>query len=316
MGQFLFRGNAVAAGGFLTKLKGVPVQLDPKVVTVHGESSLPMIGGISHSLVEKPVLEFPQFIQYGQCSSVVEGVGTGNSRTTTLYAAVLNVRTSPSAIPPLGKAPTVPVVSFRATRLAISAKSTHTADGRTYFQLLDAPVTLDMAIVVTPPKGDEIVTSLRLNIDPIFLRPTSIAELDAHFRSDRSFYDSAVAAAGASARNMVYGKSDLPRTPEGYAQCSFVTSYIRGKQDTPIPGNVLREPGLVTIVFGQVLTDGHSRRISLVTHHITRNPEGVPASARAPLADAAGAADLGAAPDSDGEGECAFTGADSNGIWN
>src|SRR3954470_4344108 len=91
--NFIYRGNAVAAGGYLTKLKGAAVKLDPKIPTVHGESSLPTIGGISHSLVEKPSLPFPDFIQYGQCSTVVEGSGDGNSKTTTLYAAVNNVRT-------------------------------------------------------------------------------------------------------------------------------------------------------------------------------------------------------------------------------
>ena len=170
-----------------------------------------------------------------------EGVGTGDAKTTTLYAAVTNVRTSPSATPLLGKAH-CPLGLLSGRPPCGLGKVHPSADGRPYFQLLDEPVTLEMAIVVTPPKGDEVVTPLRLTIDPFFLRPSSIAELDSRFRSDQNFYNRCVAAGGPAARNMVFGKSDLPRTPEGYVLCSFVTSFFRGKQE--VPGNVLKEPGL------------------------------------------------------------------------
>src|SRR5258708_31407071 len=73
---FLFRGNAVAAGGYLTKLKGVAIELDRQHVTVHGESNLPMIGGISHSLVQNPGLRFPPFISFNHCSTIVERFGS------------------------------------------------------------------------------------------------------------------------------------------------------------------------------------------------------------------------------------------------
>src|SRR5436305_1402637 len=90
--EFVFRGNAVAAGGYLTKQKSEPVVFDRRRVTVHGESSLPTIGGVSHSLVEKPDLPFPKSIEYSNCSTIAEGTGDAKSKVTTLYAAVNQVR--------------------------------------------------------------------------------------------------------------------------------------------------------------------------------------------------------------------------------
>src|ERR1700733_11112339 len=86
--EFVFRGNAVASGGYLTKLDGKPVTLKPDVVTVHGESSLPGIGGISQSLVPQPVLPFAPWIRYGRCETHVEGTGDNGSKLTTLRSTV------------------------------------------------------------------------------------------------------------------------------------------------------------------------------------------------------------------------------------
>jgi hypothetical protein len=49
--EFVYRGTAVAAGGFLTKLNGKPQETNPNTPTTHGESCLPLVGGVSRSAV-------------------------------------------------------------------------------------------------------------------------------------------------------------------------------------------------------------------------------------------------------------------------
>ena len=268
--DFVFRGNAVAAGGYLTKLKGEVIKLDPQRVTVHGESSLPTIGGISHSLVEQPQLLFPTFISYGACSTIVEGLGDANSKVTNLRAAVNKVRatTSPS---PEDNAPNLQSISFRADRLAISARSTHPKDGQPYFQLLDEPETAGMSLLLTPLKGSPVVVPLRLVYDKSFLSSTKMDDLDRQFVEDHRFFDDH-APGFQSAGTLAFGKSRLPRTNEGYVLCSFVTKIFRGDQE--IRGNVLVERGFGKIVFGTVLTDGYSRRVSLVNIQMGSDPAG------------------------------------------
>jgi hypothetical protein len=283
-GEFVFRGNAVAAGGYLTKLNGVPVELDRQRVTVHGESSLPLIGGISHSLVVKPDLPFPEFIQYGEASTIVEGLGDAYSKVTNLHAAVRNVRVTTSPSKP-DAVPTLKSISFVADRLAISARSTHPAEGQPDFQLLDAPDTSGMSLVLAPFEGSPVVVPLRLVIDPAFLSRSSMDDLDARFMKDREFFDDQGPCLQ-SPEPLVFEKSRLPRTVHGFVRSSFVTRIFRG--DKEIRGNVLVEKGFGTITFGTLLMDEYSRRVSLVRIKMGSDPEGL----------------------------SAFAGADSNGIWN
>jgi hypothetical protein len=267
---FLFRGNAVAAGGYLTKLKGVAIALDRQHVTVHGESNLPMIGGISHSLVENPELRFPEFISYNQCSTIVEGFGDARSATTNLHAAVNNVRTTTSPSPS-DAVPDLQSISFRATNLAISARSIYPVDDYPSFELLDAPVTTGMSLVLTPFKNPPVVVPLRLEIDRAFLTPTKMDDLDKRFMEEQEFFDNH-AAALQSAAPLTFGESRLPRTVEGYVLFSFVTKIFRGDQE--ILGNVLIEKGFGTITFGTVVTDSYSRRVDLVRIKMGSDPEG------------------------------------------
>jgi hypothetical protein len=282
--EFIFRGNVVAASGYLTIQRGAPVAWDLEKVTVHGESSLPTIGGISHSLVDQPALRFPDFIQYGQCSTIAEGTGDDKLKVTKLHAAVLNARatTSPS---PSDAVPNLRSISFQASRLAISTQSTHPTVGQPYFQLLDPPDTSGMSLLLTPIKGSPTVVPLRLVYDPMFLSPCSMNDLDARFMGDRQFFDDH-APGMQSAAPLVFGKSKFPRTPHGYVLSSFVTRIFRGDQE--IRGNVLVERGLGTIIFGTVIMEDNSRRVNLVRLELGSDPKG----------------------------RASFCGADSNGIWN
>src|SRR6476660_9858378 len=90
--SFLFRGNVFASSGFLTKLDEKPIELTPDIVTVHGESTLPTIGGVSHSIIEKPNLPFPKWIQYGRCEAFAQGTGDNSTKTTQIRASVRDVR--------------------------------------------------------------------------------------------------------------------------------------------------------------------------------------------------------------------------------
>ena len=281
--EFIYRGNAVAAGGYLTKLNGVPVVFDKQRVTVHGESSLPISGGVSHSLVAKPELPFPKLIEYGACSTVAEGTGDSKGTGTTLYASVQQVRVTNSPSP-ADNVPTLQSVCFQADRLAISARSYHPSSGAPQFQLLNEPDTTGMSLLLTPLNGKPVTVPLHLTIDPAYLTPCTLDDLDARFMGDRKFFDDYCASSGSG--QYVFGKSKLPRTPEGYVVTSAVTSIRRGEQT--IRGNVLVEKGLGTITFGKTIMSGDSRRVTLVRIKLGSQEEGF----------------------------CTFAGTDSNGIWN
>src|SRR5882757_8149609 len=89
--DFVFRGNAMASAGHLKVLDGKPVVLTPDTITVHGESSIPGIGGVSHSVIEQPKLLFAPWIQYGRCETRVEGTGDDAAKMTNLLTTSQNV---------------------------------------------------------------------------------------------------------------------------------------------------------------------------------------------------------------------------------
>src|SRR5689334_8253395 len=130
--EFIFRGNAMASGGYLTVLDGKPVTLKPDVVTVHGESSLPVIGGISQSVVPQPLLPYAPWIKYGRCETHVEGTGDNGSKLTTLRSSVdhVAITTRPS---PEDKLPQVREISFLADRLSLQVRSVHPLEKQPHF---------------------------------------------------------------------------------------------------------------------------------------------------------------------------------------
>src|SRR5947209_3695484 len=215
---FLFFGNAVAAGGFLTMRNGAPVQLDLQRRTTHGESSLPTIGGISHSLIEDPDPPFEDFIDYERVETTVEGTGDSRSKRINLRAAVSGVRvmTRPS---PQDQAP-FRSITFRAERLALSARSTHPAEDLASFELLDEPEIAGMSLVRTPLEGEPEVLPLRLEFDQRFLSPTTLDHL-----------------------------RDCQRTRHGnMVKGSIVSAIVINNKR--IPGNELIERGFGKITFG------------------------------------------------------------------
>ncbi|HWB96329.1 MAG TPA: hypothetical protein VG672_06490 [Bryobacteraceae bacterium] len=282
--EFIFRGNAVAAGGFLTKLEGKPIPFEESNITTHGESSLPVIGGTSHTAVEAPPLRFPNFIQYTNCETSVSATTQRDVAVTTLRASAQKVRltTSPS---PEDRAPKIRSISFVADNLSISARSIHPQVGQAQFELVGLPDTSGMSLILTPFEGETSVVPLRLEYDEKLLSFRTLQDVEKAFRSDQKFFDD-LCPRLPGGESLVFKKSRLPRTPHGYVVCSIVRRIYRGGK--AINGHVLVERGFGKIFFGVTILDGYSRRITLVRAKMGSDPGG----------------------------DICFTGIDTNGIWN
>ena len=280
--EFLFRGNAVAAGGFLTRMGGNLIPLDANTVTTHGESSLPLIGGVSHSLVQAPTLAFSKFIRYAACETFVEGGPAGENMVTSLRASVndVQVTTSPS---PEDQLPDVQSISFQAGRLSIEVRSTHPPKGQPSFEVVGTPEALGMFLVVTDPSGKSTSTPIQVEFDQALIALRTLKDLDKEFLGNRAFFDDHVSCF--AGRKPIFGKSRVPRTPQGYVLGSIVKQISFGSQ--VIPGNVLVQPGFGTITFGTMITDQISRRISMARIKMGSDPDG----------------------------DASFSGVETNGIW-
>jgi hypothetical protein len=268
--DFLFRGNAAAASGFLTSLKGqfIPVNLNKP--TVHGESSLPMAGGASVSSVRKPELNFPEYIRYSDCETSVLGSQEGESMVTTLRTSVKNVRvaTSPS---PEDALPDVELTAFQAESLAIEVRSIHPPEGDPQFEVLGEPQNLGMFLETVDRSGESIRTPIRLIFDARLLSCCTFEELDNEFLGNRDFFDHHSARFDTD-EGLTFGQSRIPRTQDGYLLMSIVRQIEFG--DETVQGNVLDIPGYGRISFGVMVTDRISRRISLVRIRFGSDPGG------------------------------------------
>jgi hypothetical protein len=279
--EFLFRGNAVAAGVFLTKRNGQPVAPDPNVATTHGESCLPLVGGVSRSRVQ-PTFATPEFFSYGPCETFVWGRHVGDMTATTLMATVANVRltTSPSED---DDAPGIRSTTFVADHFSIEVESTHPQKGQPSFAI-KKPEAAGMAIIQTRTEGPDVVTPVELEFDEPLMSLQTMERLDNEFLRNRKFFDDH-APRYYTRPKLVFGKHKLPRTPQRYFLGSIVRQILLGGK--PIPGNSLVIPGFGTISFGLFLVDEYSRRISMA--HVR----------------------MGSETGADGD----FSGVETNGIW-
>jgi len=279
--EFVYRGTAVAAGGFLTKLNGKPQETNPNTPTTHGESCLPLVGGVSRSAVD-PKLPFPEFIRYGVCETFVWGRRVRDATVTTLTASVskVSLRTGPS---PEDNVPDVKAISFEADRFAIEVEARHPQEGQPSFVLKKAEA-VGMGLIVTRKTGENIRTPIELEWNKAVISMTTMTHLEKAFLTKRTFFDQHVSLwRGRSAP--VFGKSTLPKTAHGFFAGSFVKSIRLG--DQVVKGNVLTTKGFGTITFGLMLADEVSRRLSIARIKMGSDP----------------GADLG------------FSGVETNGIW-
>lgn len=250
-------------------LAGKPINLGPATVTTHGETSLPLIGGVSHSLVDDPSLNFPEHIGYGRCETFAEGRYNGNVAITTVRASVDNVRltTSPS---PTDNVPDVKSISFQVGNLSIQIQSVYPLTGQPSVTV-NPSYSQDMALVVSGKSGDTPL-QIKLAFDQQFLSLSTVQEMDDEFLGNRQFFDEFVQRF-TPLKNLVFGSSKIPRTPRGYVLGSFVRQIQVGS-DPPIPGNVLTMKGFGTIKFGLVIAGPSDRRFTMARIKMGSDPAG------------------------------------------
>lgn len=248
--EFAFHGNAVAAAGHLISLRGKPVRLEPNMVTVHGESSLPVIGGVSRSSVRIPRLAFREFIEYGRCETFAGGTGSDKSKTTIVASSVDHARVTASPTPD-DQVPHLRSVSFRADRLSIAVRSVRSDGGEAEFDLLREPETEGMALVHTHVTGRRELIRLRLDFDRELLSSRTYSQLQ---------------------RSEAFRQKAAARKDCDYVVTSIVRRIYRGEK--VIEGSILREPGLGTIYFGEAIVNEHNRRMTLVRVEMGSDPEG------------------------------------------
>jgi hypothetical protein len=245
--RFVFHGNAVAAGVFLTKIDQKP---EYKASPVHGQSSLPVIGGLSESFVKTSDPEFQRFFSYSDASTRAEGVVNRGTAITTVSASLKNLRMVNQPSPQ--EAPEPRDVVFRAGSLSLIVRSTH-SKGQPRIEF------------VNPPQAEELFLDempIKLEFRQQFLRLSKMQDLEEKFRTDKYFY---------TEHRDAFMRLDPERPPafgqriprmNGYAVCSIVQRIRWG--DQAIEGHVLRKTGFGTIYFGEMLVNDNNRRITLV----------------------------------------------------
>jgi hypothetical protein len=259
----------MASGGYLTRLDGKPVPLDPNVMTVHGESSLPTIGGISHSVVDAPHLPFTPWITYGRCETRAAGLtAPDGSNTTTLFTSVTGVRvkTRPS---PEDKVPNVKEIALIATNISLSIKSVHPLQGQPQFFLSQPPTVQGLAIQIVPLQGDPVTLAFQLTIDQPLMNGYTLDRFESEFVKDRKFFDQY--SPGCRGVAPKFGCKP-PRNQDGYILTSIVVGFKLG--DKFYPGNEFVQPGFGKVTFGTLLADGGSRRVTLVETQFGSDPAG------------------------------------------
>ena len=268
--EFLFRGNAVAAGGFLRKVGGKPVVLTANDVTTQGESCLPLIGGVSHSNVERPLLRFEKNIRFGQCQTIVQGQYVDPNRTmTTLTATVVNVELT--TIPSEKDAvPDVASMSFRAARISLQSATDYPRIG-TPTVTVNPEQPVGMALVVNHKSGKQEVLPIVLEFDQDVLKLRTVEEMEQAFLSNQSFFQK-FCGRFTGLTGLIFGQSRMPAMAHGSVLASFVSAIRLGNER--IEGHVLRRPGFGRIEFGLVQISDTTRRFTMAHVKMACDPEG------------------------------------------
>jgi hypothetical protein len=245
--RFVFHGNAVGASVTIRAVGKKPFDL---ISPVHGQSSLPTIGGHSESVWPGSDPRFEKIISYGECRTQADGVLSPEQAVTTLSASVLNVRITNRPLPE--DSPDPKDIEFRASKLALSMRSTHAHHSPARIEFTEPPTFDGMTFDSRP---------LRVVFRKEFMELATMAELEARFLKDRDFFkDCRAAFMPKDAKPLRFGQR-IPRM-NGYALCSIVRGLQWG--DQAIDGHALTLKGFGTIYFGEMLINDRNRRISLV----------------------------------------------------
>jgi hypothetical protein len=250
--EFAFRGNAVAASGYLTRRMGEPEPpLDPDRPTTHGESSLPVIGGISRNVIQEPQLRWPENIRYGPCRTEVQGVEVEGAKVTTVVSSVQNALITTRPSPP-EEAPGIRQISFAANALTLAVRSSHRYKEEPEFEvLLDKVKTDGLFLIETPFEGEPIRREITLEFHKQRLICRKFSEL--------------------KEGGHLYPRSR--RASADYRVTSIVRDvFLDGKSQG---GYILRREGFGVIFFGEMLVNRDNRRITLVRIRMGSDPAGV-----------------------------------------
>jgi len=262
----------MASGGYLTLSGGKPVKLQPDVATVHGESSLPGVGGVSHSVVESPKLPFAPWITYGRCETRAQGFNEGNVNRTILTASVDNVQVKTRPSPEDG-VPDIKEIAVLAKHLVLSVESLHPGDKQPLFRLNGKPVLDGLSIRFTSQSGKGKLIGIELDFDhPLMDGQTTFEEYERKFRSDQKFFAEYKGRHGYG-KDASFGKP-LPRDVEGYVVTSIVKQFRLEGDKEPHPGNEYFTPGFGRVIFGTLLANEYSRRVTLVRVRMGSDPKG------------------------------------------
>jgi len=261
--RFIFHGNAVAAGVFLTRVGDTEQYL---VQPVGGQSSLPVIGGYSESLVENPFLQgfIARVFDYRQAHTTAEGRVDGEVARTKVYASVASVRVTNE--PSAGETGDGHPITFTADSLALSMLSVH--------RMTEAQPVIEFVDDTPQYQGlslDGLPIELELNAE--LMRCSRWDDLEKNFRTNRAFFDNCSESfAPLDPKRPPSFGDKIPFVRGAYAQCSFVRSIRWG--DRIIRGHVLAQPGFGVIYFGEMLLNDHEWRVTMVRLRLGSNSGG------------------------------------------
>jgi hypothetical protein len=252
--RFVFHGNAVAAGVFLTRTGETEQYL---ASPIDAQSSLPVIGG--HS--EPPVVEVPtlatdiaRVFNYRRAHTMADGRVERGVAITRVQSSVsdVSVTNQPSPGEPDAEIPIV----FTAAMLSLSLLSIHPLNEAqpTIEFVDDTPLFQGLSLAGLP-------IELELNVE--LMRLARWDDLQKNFRTNRQFFEScrdSFAPIG-QGRAPTFGQK-IPCARGSFSLCSFVRNIRWGGRT--IPGHVLTQPGFGTIYFGEILLNDRERRVTMV----------------------------------------------------
>jgi hypothetical protein len=246
--RFIFHGNAVAAGVFITR---IGQDFEPKVPPVHGESSLPVIGGHSESLVPGSDPKFSNVFSYGECRTQADGAVQRRVGITTVNASVREVRMINR--PSQGEAADMNPIEFHAGLLSVAMRSTHPRKGEPRIEFAEKPHFDGLSLNNLP---------IEIELRQPLMDLSRMADLENKYRTNRKFFDDCRNAfmCPDPKRPPAFGQR-IPRM-NGYALCSIVRSIKWGGER--IEGHVLTKKGFGSIYFGEMLVHETNRRVTLV----------------------------------------------------
>jgi len=250
--RFIFHGNAVAAEVFLTKIGDTQQYL---AQPVGGQSSLPVIGGFSESLIETPSIDvfLAKVFDYRKVHTMAEGRLNDDVARTLVYASVDSVRVTNEPAP--GETKDSHPITFTADTIALSLLSVH--------RLSEPQPTIEFVNDTPQFQGmtlDGLPIELEFNTE--LMRCSRWDNLEKKFRSDKDFFNNCSESFAPlnPERPPSFGDK-IPFVRGGYAQASFVRSIRWG--DRVIRGHVLAQPGFGTIYFGEMLLNDREWRVTM-----------------------------------------------------